>query len=108
MPLSSCESKVINEFVESYKNARNDPIPDFGPDEFTKHMALLSRIKSAIIPRVTQSKANSPLNLNKRKTSKGSNLNQAFTLKVSPTKVSTFQTHIVQDDSKRKDNETCV
>jgi len=112
MPLTMCESKLINEFVECYTNARSDPIPDFGSEEFSKYTALLNRIKTAIVPRSAQSKANSPLNANKRnKINKAGNSSQTFTLKSlssSPTKASSFQTQIVQDDSIKKDSETCV
>lgn len=111
MPLAACESKLINEFVESYRNARSDPIPDFGAEELDTYMAFLDRIQSLIISRNVQSKASSPLNPSKRKTSKRGSNNQTVTLtKVSPTKVpSAFQTQILQqDDSKGKENESCV
>jgi len=111
LPLAMCESKLINEFVEIYTNARSDPTPDFGPDEFEKYISLLNRIKANIIPRNTPAKTNSPLNLGKRKNANKGGMSSQTALKslsCSPTKVSSFQTQIVQDDSKKKDNETCV
>lgn len=48
LPLVGCESKLINEFVESYINARCDPIPDFGPEQYGQYMELFRQIKSTI------------------------------------------------------------
>lgn len=115
MPLCSCESKLLNKFVEYYTNARSDPIPDFGRDEFLTYMSLLNSIKSAIVPQSTHSKSNSPSCSYKKKSNKfvhNNSREQTLSVKSlsgSPTKVnSSFQTQIVQDDSKRKNHETCV
>ncbi|KAH9392643.1 hypothetical protein TYRP_005728 [Tyrophagus putrescentiae] len=48
-PLQGIESKLINEFVEAYSNARSDPIPDFGAEELERYLSLLRRIQAAII-----------------------------------------------------------
>lgn len=106
--LSNCESKLINEFVECYTNARCDPIPEFGLEEYKHYQSLFNSIKSAIIP-ITSS--NTIPTLIHRKTSKNSNTSQTATLKSvasSPSKIQ-FQTQVVQDiKSKLKDSETTV
>lgn len=113
-PLQGVESKLVNEFVEAYTNARSDPIPDFGPEELNRYLALLGRIQAAIIK--TSSSNNTKLsgspNANnetrghhRRKSSKGQSAKET---KVSPTKVSstkaTFQTHLVSVEKEQEDS----
>ena len=66
LPLFGCESKLINEFVECYTNARSDPLPDFGHDEYQHYMILMNKIRSNIKFNSTISK-----NLNTSKRTKG-------------------------------------
>ena len=82
-PLQGVESKLINEFVEAYSNARSDPIPDFGAEELERYLALLRRIQAAIISTASTTTA-----------AQQSSSRHPKETKVSPTK-STFQTYIV-------------
>lgn len=108
-PLQGVPSKLLNEFVEAYTNARSDPIPDFGAEELSRYQALMGRIQAAII--YTAKPGGSPASNSETRAHhrrKGSSKGQtAKETKVSPTKVSstkaTFQTHLVSIEKEQED-----
>ena len=96
-PLQGVESKLINEFVEAYSNARSDPIPDFGAEELERYLGLLRRIQAAII-----STASTTTTAAQQQSSR-----HPKETKVSPTK-STFQTYIVPPKQEQQQQEIAL
>jgi hypothetical protein len=47
-PLSNCDTKLINQFVDSYNSARHEPFPLFGLEEYNHFMTLLNTIRNGI------------------------------------------------------------
>lgn len=47
-PLSNCDPKLINEFVDCYNSARHEPFPHFGSQHYTQFMTLLNTIRNSI------------------------------------------------------------
>lgn len=43
-PLSSCDSDLINQFVNSYNHARHEPEPNFTQNEYKNHIKILNSI----------------------------------------------------------------
>lgn len=98
-PLQGVESKLINEFVEAYSNARSDPIPDFGAEELERYLALLRRIQAAIISTASTTATTTAAQQSSSRHPKET--------KVSPTK-STFQTYIVPPKQEQQQQEIAL
>ena len=47
-PLSDCDTKLINEFVDCYNSGRHEPFPHFGSEHFNHLMNLMNTIRSCI------------------------------------------------------------
>ncbi|CAG2100464.1 unnamed protein product [Medioppia subpectinata] len=47
-PLNNCDTKLINQFVDSYNSARHEPYPHFGLDQYNQFMTLLNTIRNCI------------------------------------------------------------
>lgn len=48
-PLSNCDTKLINQFVDSYNSARHEPYPNFGSENYNQFMTSLNTIRNCII-----------------------------------------------------------
>ncbi|XP_054159490.1 protein C1orf43 homolog [Oppia nitens] len=47
-PLANCDTKLINQFVDSYNGSRHEPYPVFNLDNYNQFMTLLNTIRNSI------------------------------------------------------------